>query len=282
MMTYRQLIRQAQRGEAEAAKEIIELFDRMIIKNAWDFTNHFPTIFPDTEEAQAIGRCAMIEGIYDYDLTEPMDVPLYFTAKMNVHFLRAKRAVERQDKGRNAKEEKKALELQQPITAVADRNDMLPLDLVIHRDDATSLVKAIHQLTRRERELLTRKYEQGQSLAAIARAMGLSRKHVSAMHSKALQRLHRILTTLPREDEEYMKQYIGKPWKEIPQEEQQFFLKGSKIKGFLMQPDGSCSKGYFWFDKYGTYVDGASHQAWNGMQYCNSMFIAPDSIVRKC
>lgn len=89
MMTYRQLIRQAQRGEAEAAKEIIELFDRMIIKNAWDFTNHFPTIFPDTEEAQAIGRCAMIEGIYDYDLTEPMDVPLYFTAKMNVHFLRA-------------------------------------------------------------------------------------------------------------------------------------------------------------------------------------------------
>ena len=78
MESYRQLIRQAQRGDADAVTEIVRGFDGLIVTMAL----RFKTYFPDFEEAKSISTCALIDGIYTYDLMKDVLVVYHFKTQI--------------------------------------------------------------------------------------------------------------------------------------------------------------------------------------------------------
>jgi RNA polymerase sigma-70 factor, ECF subfamily len=68
-----------------------------------------------------------------------------------------------------------------------------PSQHVVRREESAKLVKAIGQLVEDEREALRRRYLEGQSVAEIAAAMGLSKDALARLFKRAMKNVKRHL-----------------------------------------------------------------------------------------
>lgn len=270
MRTYRMLIRLAQQGEREAITEIVADFEHMIHSVSWQ-AGGSPD---DRDEAVSIAKCALVESIFAYDLTRPADVPFYFWKAMRAGLDRERRARERRARWHVHLDDDGARRLED----IADTSLEPAGDRLIRQEEQAALQEAMQSLTAEEQYLLLQLHR---SRRDLAEELHLSVQQIQRRQEKAMDTLRRAWhEQRTRKEENDMNQYIGKPWKDIPQEQQCRFLRQSKIKGFRIREDGTCTKGCFWFSRYGTYVDGESVQYWDGTRCCTTLFVHPDSIVK--
>lgn len=188
MESYRQLIRQAQRGDADAVTEIVQGFDGLIVAMAL----RFKTYFPDFEEAKSISTCALIDGIYTYDLMKDTLVVYHFKAQIIRRFNKEKRLLLKHEKQRdlhfyeNLYEEDGYLE-------IPDKAQSLPEEVCIHAEEQALLREGLLTLTKNERDVLHLKYVRCKTHSQIGDILGIHRNRVGTIHKEARKSLKRYL-----------------------------------------------------------------------------------------
>lgn len=68
-----------------------------------------------------------------------------------------------------------------------------PEDMMLRRERIATVARVLNNLGEREREVLRRAFESGESPSDIAQAMGCSRREVMSLHKQALEQLKKLV-----------------------------------------------------------------------------------------
>lgn len=189
MIVYRQLIRQAQRGDMEAVGEIVFCFDALIVKTALQYRKYFP----DFEEAKSIGTCALVEGIYAYDLMKNQDVTLHMVKWIIKGFNREKRLLTKHTKQRDTMDHWDWAIQGDPFEALPDTAQKLPEDQLVWNETGGLLTDALKKLSATEFQIIQLRYCYQYTFAEISKRLGIPRQKVSKIHSRICQELREYL-----------------------------------------------------------------------------------------
>lgn len=190
MISCRQLIRQVQRGDNNAIIEIIEELDGLLVQNALRYQSYFR----DFEEAKAIGTCAVLEGIRDYDLQNSETVVLHMVKHIRRKFNKEKRAVKKQDEPRKKNDDDRGYVLDD-LRDMADPKQLSLEDVVLKDEQFRLLRRARASLPTIEQQMLVMKYEEGKTQAEIGGVLGMSTRTVGSRFKKIHQKLYTYMTT---------------------------------------------------------------------------------------
>lgn len=189
MIVYRQLIRQAQRGDMDAVGEIIFCFDALLVKTALQYRKHFP----DFDEAKSIGTCALIEGIYAYDLSQNVDVTLHMVKWIIKGFNREKRLVTKHIKQQDTMDDWNWEVQGDPMEALPDTAQRLPEDQLVWNEMGGLLTEALQSLSETEFQVMYLRYYYQYTFIEISKRLGIPRQKVSLMHAQLCRYLRDYL-----------------------------------------------------------------------------------------
>lgn len=189
MQTYSQLIRQAQRGDADAVTEIVDRFDGLIVSMALCFK----AFFPDFEEAKSISTCALIDGIYSCDLMTDTLVAYHFKAQIVRRFNKEKRLLIKHDKHRQHYFYETAQEEERELLEVPDTAQRSPEETCILAEERVLLAEGMALLSQCERDVLHLKYYAKKTNIQIGEALGIHRHKVGMIHKDAREQLRQYL-----------------------------------------------------------------------------------------
>lgn len=197
-VTYRHLIREAQKGDATAMETTLEMFGGLI----WRMVSKYNKIFKDLDEAWSIGKVAIVEGIFNYDFSYDRPVPLHMWANLRKGFNREARRMVKQDKHVKKDFYDTYLEAWSDYPGgLIDWDELSPDEIYVMKEKMFLLTEGLTTLTSMEKKVLELCYEERCSGVEIASRLGLHRNTVSLLLRKAKTKLFIFLEERSVQDE---------------------------------------------------------------------------------
>lgn len=189
-VTYRQLIRQARRGDQQAVTEIIELFQGLIKKRAVQYER----FFRDFEESKSVATLGVIEGIYSYDLNDNRSVQLHMLDYVMRSFNKEQRRVAKQDRHVIKDFYTQDVRSDYPLDLV-DYTLPPPDEIFIRKEILYLLHQGFKTLTTQEQQVVELRYYQRKSCQDIGRILSVHRNTVTNWLRSAKQKLLHFMET---------------------------------------------------------------------------------------
>ncbi len=180
-----ELVQRGKEGDAAALEKLASTYRPLLLslvkKTTWSST--------DWEDTLQEAHLALIQAVHSYDPEKGVYFPVYLKSQVFYHLM-----------ARVRREKVPALSLDTPMGdpeeggTLADtlEDDTPPaLSTLIEAEEYAELHRRLETLPKRQRQIITDRYFRGLSPGEIASRLGLARKTVENLHSRAIKNLRR-------------------------------------------------------------------------------------------